>query len=304
MKGRLSEISTVGLIKMFHEGRQSGRLALTASDGGAALYFTNGNLVCLVVDGPRSPDGPYDIFRWRDGEFEFALGTQPPASDFGISAERFIEEGENYERRWQSFANVALSTLTFVRPSEAPPVEAELEPAAKEALAALRRAGEGLPLISLAKRLELGFLGTAELAKRLYDGGFVVFESPVARHLGGAVQDVLTGVLRTYEIFAGKVLARKLVGKVAEFAEHLGLPVKYDGRELAVVSVSEAEEEIGQWRVLFGFIISEMAGPLGGEVARLLWEKTLTSVEPATAGVVSVYGLDVVRPEGVTNRRD
>jgi hypothetical protein len=280
---------------MFHEGRQSGRLRLIASDGGADFYFADGELVALEVDGPRSKDGSYDIFRWRAGEFEFDLAVEPPARSFELSFERFLAVGAEYERRWQSLANVGLSTLTFLRPSPAPPAAAELDGAAAETLATLRRAGEGLPLISLTKRLGLGFLETAELAKRLHDGGFVILESPGSRHLGGAVQDVLAGVLRNYEIFAGKVLTKKLVARVVEFARHSGLPLSYDGRTLAVEAASDEEEAVGQWRALFGFIISEMAGPLGAEVARLLWERTLTSAEAATAGVISLYGLDVVR---------
>jgi len=280
---------------MFHEGRQSGRLALTASDGGARLFFADGELLALEVDGPRSTDGPYDIFRWRAGEFEFDLGVEPPGRTFDVPLERFLEEGGDYERRWQSLANISVGTMTFVRPSPEPPADVALDNLAEKVLATLRRAGEGLPLISLTKRLGLGFLGTAELAKRLYDAGLVVFESPGARHLGGAVQDVLTGVFRNYEIFAGKVLTKKLLGRVTEYARLAGLPLRYDGRVFVVEGASEGGAEVGQWRALFGLIISEMAGPLGGEVARLLWENTLTSAEPATASVISRYGLDVVK---------
>jgi hypothetical protein len=301
MKGRLSEISTVGLIKMFHEGRQSGRLVLTASDGGAELYFVDGALVTLDVDGPRSADGPYDIFRWRAGEFEFDLGVEPPARNVELSLDSFLDEGADYERRWQSLANISLGTLTYLRPAQAPPADVELGREEEEALAALRRAGEGLPLISLTKRFDLGFLDTAEMAKRLYDRGLVDFESPAARHLGGAVQDVLTGILRNYEIFAGKVLTKKLAAHVIEFGRHSGLPLSYDGRHFTVGAAAKDEDNLGQWRALFGLVVSEMAGPLGAEVARLLWEKTLTSAEPATAGVISRYGLDVVRWEKVGN---
>jgi hypothetical protein len=301
MKGRLSEISTVGLIKMFHEGRQTGRLVLVASDGGARLYFVDGELVTLEVDGPRSADGPYDIFRWRAGEFEFGLGLESQVRNVELSLDSFLDEGADYERRWQSLANISLGTLTYLRPAQAPPADVELGRAQEEALAALRRAGEGLPLISLTKRLGLGFLETAEMAKRLHDRGLVDFESPTARRLGGAVQDVLQGVLRNYEIFAGKVLTKKLVARVIEFAHHSALPLSYDGRHFKVEAATEDEADLGQWRALFGFIVSEMAGPLGGEVARLLWEKTLTSAEPATAGVISRSGLDVVRWEKVGN---
>jgi hypothetical protein len=295
----LSEISTIGLIKMFHEGRQSGRLVLVASDGGARLYFVDGELAALEVDGPRSADGPYDIFRWRAGEFEFTLGVEPRARNVELSLDRFLDEGADYERRWQSLANISLGTSTYLRPSPGPPADVELDRAEEDALAALRRAGEGLPLIALTKRFGLGFLETAEMAKRLRDRGLVDFESPTARHLGGAVQDVLQGVLRNYEIFAGKVLTKKLIARLTEFARLSGLPLSYDGRDFTVEAASDDEADLGQWRALFGLIISEMAGPLGAEVARLLWEKTLTSAEPATAGVISRYGLDVVRWEKV-----
>ena len=299
MKGRLNEISTVGLIKMFNEGRQSGRLVLTASDGGARLYFVDGELVALEIDGPRSADGPYDIFRWRAGEFEFSLGGEPPTQNVELGLDNFLDEGADYERRWQSLANISLTTSAYLRPSEAPPADVELDRAGEDALAALRRAGEGLPLIALTKRLGLGFLETAELAKRLADRGLADFESPAARHLGGAVQDVLAGVIRNYEIFAGKVLTKKMIARVTEFARHSALPVSYDGRDFRVEAAPGEEANLGQWRAFFGLILSEMAGPLGAEVARLLWEKTLTSAEPATAGVISRYGLDVVRWEKV-----
>lgn len=299
MKGRLSEISTVGLIKMFHEGRQSGRLVLVASDGGARLYFVHGELVALEIDGPRSTDGPYDIFRWRAGEFEFDLGVEPRARNVELALDRFLDEGADYERRWQTLANISLGTLTYLRPTQAPPAGVELGREEEGALAALRRAGEGLPLIALTKRFGLGFLETAELAKRLYDRGMVDFESPGARHLGGAVQDILGSILRNYEIFAGKVLTKKLIARVTEFTRHSALPLSYDGLNFNVETASDDEANLGQWRALFGLIISEMAGPLGAEVARLLWEKTLTSAEPATAAVVSRYGLDVVRWEKI-----
>jgi hypothetical protein len=210
-----------------------------------------------------------------------------------------LDEGADYERRWQSLANISLTTSTYLRPSRAPPADVELDRAGEDALAALRRAGEGLPLIALTKRLGLGFLETAELAKRLADRGLVDFESPAAQHLGAAIQDVLAGVIRNYEIFAGKVLTKKLIARVAEFARHSALPVSYDGRDFRVEAAPGDEANLGQWRAFFGIIISEMAGPLGAEVARLLWEKTLTSVEPATAGVISRCGLDIVRWEKV-----
>ena len=90
-------------------------------------------------------------------------------------------------------------------------------------------------------------------------------------------------------------MTKKLINRITEFAQHAELPLKYEGRGFVVEAVSEEAAEVGQWRALFGLIVAEMAGPLGGEVARLLWEKTLTSAEPATAAVISRYGLDVVK---------
>ena len=294
MKGRLSEISLVGLVKMFHDGRQSGRLKVSAADGDAELYFVDGELLDLEVDGTFSADGPYDIFLWGDGEFEFDLGAATAARDFDLPTSAFIERAEEYERRWRSLAKFAFGPTTLVKRADAEATDAELGSDGARMMAALRRETQGLPLISLARRSALGLLATAEILTRLHDSGFVNFESQKATYFRAGIQSFLNALLRNYEIFAGKVLCKKLVGRIREYAGQLGLPVTYDARGLTVEATAGAERMTGLWRSLLEFTVAEMSGPVGAEIARLLWEKTLASVEPATAAIISRYGLEVV----------
>lgn len=294
MKGRLSEISLVGLVKMFYDGRQSGRLRVSGAVGEAELYFVDGELLDLEAGGAFSADGPYDIFLWGDGEFEFDLGVAAPASNFELPTASFVERAEEHERRWRSLAKFAFGPTTLVKRADAEVAGADLGREADRIMAALRQETQGLPLISLARRSALGLLATAEILTRLHEKGFVTFESEKVSYVRAAVQSFLNALLRNYEIFAGKVLCKKLIGRIREYAAQLGLPVTYDARGLTVEAAAGAEPMTRLWRSLLEFTMSEMSGPVGVEIARLLWEKTLASAEPATAAIIRRYGLEVV----------
>jgi len=294
MRGRLNEISIVGLIKTFHEGRQSGRLRLGGEDGEAELYFEEGDLVVVNLSCPISADGPYDIFRWRDGEFEFELSVPAPARDFDVPVETFLAQGEEYERRWQAFAPLALEGLAVVRAVERAP-DGGLSPAEAELLAWAREAEAGVPLVSLARRSKRGLLETAELVAALYRRGWVTLESARAVQLSGAVQEALNAALRRYRTFAGKTLTDQLARRIEEYTRRLELPVDRRGEEVVVAAQPSRREAPGLWRSLFSFILSEMSGPIGVEAARLLWRQALDSVEPGAAAVLARHRLDATR---------
>ncbi len=294
MKGRLDEISLVGLIKLFYDSRQTGRLRLLTSDGGAGLHFEDGELRNVRVDAPCSADGIYDIFLWGDGEFEFIPGAEGLESNFDLPTERFIERAEEHERRWRSFAKFALTTKTMTRPVEREGTGLELGREAGVIMSALKQTRAGLPLLSLAQRLGVGLLEAAEIVKRLYEEGYVTFEASSARVPLVAIQDFLNALLRNYEVFAGKVLNKKLISRTLIYSEQLGLPVTYDGWSFVVDAAASEARTAELWRRLFAFIISDMSGPVGGEIARLLWEKTLGSIEPAAAALIRGFSGEMI----------
>jgi hypothetical protein len=290
MKGRLDEISLVGLVKLFYDGRQSGYLKLLTPDGGAGLYFDDGELRNIRVGAPCSADGIYDIFLWGDGEFEFAPGAERFESNFDLPTERFIELAEEHERRWRSFAKLALETQTIVKAVDRESAGPDLEREAGVIMSALKRNQGGLPLLSLAQGLGVGLLAAAEIVKRLYEGGYVTLEAPSVRVPSLAIQNFVNSLLRNYEVFAGKVLNKKLISRILVYSGQLGLPVTFDGRGLVVDAAASEGRTVELWRRLFSSIISEMSGPVGGEIAGLLWEKTLASIEPGTAALIRNYG--------------
>jgi len=289
VRGKIGEISIVGLVRIFHDGRQSGRLALKGPDGNAELYFADGELVNLEIDGPLSSDGPYDIFRWREGDFEITLGDFPRVHNVSIPITTFLARAEEFERRWSALARVPLGAFTLITPRE-PPAEATLAPADRKVLAAL---GDGSLLIHLAQKLEWGLAAAAESVERLWNAHAVALENVPSAQFHGAVGELLKTTLRNYEIFAGKVLAGKLIRRLKEYAARVGLGVEFRADGVAVAPAAGSDVAVGLWRSLFGFMLSEMAGPVGPEVATLLWRRSLETVGPTYEAVVSRYRLDV-----------
>jgi hypothetical protein len=161
MKGRLDEISLVGLVKLLYDGRQSGYLKLLTPDGGAGLSFDDGKLRNVRVEAPCSADGIYDIFLWNDGEFEFTPGTGTPGSNFGLSMDSFVERAEEHERQWRSFAKLALGSKTIIKAVHRERAGPDLGREAGVIMSALKRNDGGLPLLSLAQGLGAGLLAAA-----------------------------------------------------------------------------------------------------------------------------------------------
>jgi len=294
MRGKISEISIVGLIQMFHDGRQSGRLRLSAADGEADVYFDDGDICRLDISGPVSADGPYDIFRWRTGEFEFDLTAEIPPGTFDLPLSEFLKVASDYERRWYGFARYPLETLTFIRPTGLPPETAGVPPTAAAAVKAL---GDGRPLIAFAQLLDMGLLDAAEMADELQQAGLVVFETAGALRLAATVQDLLNQVFKFYTVFAGKVLAKKLMSAIQAYCEEHRLPVAFKGDGVEIGGPRADQAEPTPWRKLVAFTIHEMAAPVGAEAARLLWEKAVASLEPAAAPLAAEFALDIVAGE-------
>lgn len=271
---------------MFHDGGQSGRLRLSAGDGEAVIYFEAGDILRLDISGITSADGPYDIFRWRDGEFEFDLGAEIPPGNFSIDIEEFILKGGDYERRWFVFARNPVENMTYIHPTGRASGDVSVD-----ATQAYRALGEGRSLLSFSQRLGVGLLQAAEWAEELRAAGRVVFESPEAFRAAAAVQDLWEAVFRLYRVFAGKVLASHLEQVFREYCERNGLPVSLEGETLQVAPLFEGGDAVERWRAANAFLLAEMSGPVGKEAARLLWEQARSSLEPAAAGVVDSYVL-------------
>ena len=288
MRGKLSEISIAGFLKMLHEGAQSGRLSLRGKDGDAELYFAEGRLEGLNLSGLVSADGAYDVFRWRDGDFELALGEFPPPPGLLRADEGFFTRAEDYEKRWAALARVPVEAMTVVTRAAAPPEAPRLTGDRARLLDAV--AGGGITVAELARKLGRGLTVTAEAVAQLYELGAVTLESPTAPDLGPAIAALLHAALDNYEIFAGKILAKKLRRELNERARQLGLGVLFDEKKVNVGIVREADVPL--WLGVIETLLAETAGPVGGEVAQLLWQKAVASVPAPLDAVVANYRLD------------
>lgn len=290
MRGKLGEISIVGLIKIFHDSGQSGRLSLVGTDGRANLFFAEGELVQLEIDGPMSADGPYDIFRWREGEFELAVGELARRHNVSIPITTFLARAEEFEKRWAALTRTPLGAYTLIVPREVEP-EA-LTPTERKLWAAL---GEGCLLIHLAQKLEWGLTAAAECVSKLWAAGAVTLENAPAAGFRDAVAALLANTFRNYEIFAGTVLAGRLVRKLREYAARLGLRIEFAGAEVRVPDEVSSDVAVGLWRAMFGFMLSEMAGPVGKDAATSIWRRALEMAGPVHGEVINRYRLDVTR---------
>lgn len=285
MRGRLAEISIVGLLKMFHEGRQSGKLLLESSDGRADIFFHDGDIVRCDIAGPVSADGAYDIFGWRDGTFEFDLAAEiPPPSPVAATGE-FIERGAEREQRWFPCLREGITASTVVRRERLP------QAAGDDVIAFLEAAGDGRPVIGIAQRLGIGLLAAAERTVELKIAKAVVLLPAAALKLAAGVQDTLNGLLWEYAFFAGKTLAVDLAARAADFARGIGLDVSGE-RDKLRVAASSADEDAVQAAVLtIRYVLRAMAGPLGEEATLRLWDKAWGSLEPASRALAEKYQL-------------
>ncbi len=285
MRGKLNEISIVGLMKVLHDGGQSGRLRLDGGDGSAEIFFAAGNITGFEIEGPTSRDGPYDVFRWQEGEFEFKIGDFTVYRPVKLDTKAFIAAGADYERRWYALARVPLTAQTFVAPvMPAPP-----PPPKRRNAATLAAVGAGNAVSALAEALGIGLLEAAERAYDLLKEGRVAAGGEVSPRLAAAAEELLRLTLKNYEIFAGRILVKKLTARLKDYGAGVNLSSTFGAEGAAAAGASTSAASA--WRALFDFLVREMGGPVGAEVADLLWRRSLSSLSAPHAATLVRYGV-------------
>lgn len=92
LRGNLKDFSLPDIIQLVGFGRKTGVLRVECENGGAALYFEDGDVVHAVNCGLEGEKAVYALFCVPDGEFRFQTEIEPPGRTISMDPTNLIME--------------------------------------------------------------------------------------------------------------------------------------------------------------------------------------------------------------------
>jgi citrate lyase gamma subunit len=92
LRGNLIDFSLPDIIQLVGFGRKTGALRLDCSEGSAALFFDQGNVVHAECSGSVGEEAVYHLFRVPEGEFRFQTEVLPDQRTIAMDPTNLIME--------------------------------------------------------------------------------------------------------------------------------------------------------------------------------------------------------------------
>lgn len=92
LRGNLKDFSLPDIIQLVGFGRKTGVLRVDCGNGGAALFFDDGNVVHAEKSGMEGEAAVYSLFRIPEGEFRFQTETPPPGRTIYMDPTNLVME--------------------------------------------------------------------------------------------------------------------------------------------------------------------------------------------------------------------
>lgn len=92
LRGNLKDFSLPDIIQLVGFGRKTGVLKVECENGGAALFFEEGDLVHAERPGASGEEAVYSLFQLPEGEFRFQTEVLPPTRSITMDSTNLVME--------------------------------------------------------------------------------------------------------------------------------------------------------------------------------------------------------------------
>lgn len=96
VRGNLRDFSLTSLISVTCNERNQARLLIRHGNQEAALFFEDGNIVHMTLNGHEGEEVIYEVLAWEGGVFELAQGVPPPTHTVTTSWSALLLKGLQY----------------------------------------------------------------------------------------------------------------------------------------------------------------------------------------------------------------
>jgi hypothetical protein len=110
LRGNLSQLSLLDILKMLCGGHRTGRLDIRQGAKSGQIYLQRGMLVHAVTGVQIGEKGLYTLMGWLEGDFSFTPDIEAPERSIETTSEQILLEAARQAEQWEDIKEVLSST--------------------------------------------------------------------------------------------------------------------------------------------------------------------------------------------------
>ncbi|HNR38303.1 MAG TPA: DUF4388 domain-containing protein [Acidobacteriota bacterium] len=170
LKGNLSQLKLVEIMKILCNSQRTGKLSLQRGEDTGDVYFLSGEVIHAKYNTVMGENAVYALLSWTDGIFTFLPNISVKNKTILTGAQDIIRRGEQIDADWQEIRKVIPHTNLVFKMSYGTPSEISLNATEWNIL----RHINGIDSVSeIAGKVELPILDVSKAFCKLFNAGLI-----------------------------------------------------------------------------------------------------------------------------------
>ncbi|MDZ7844440.1 MAG: DUF4388 domain-containing protein [Anaerolineales bacterium] len=175
LKGNLSQLPLLDILKVLSSSRRSGRLELEHDGKTGEVYLQDGNLVHAVTGSQMGEAAVYSLMAWVEGDLRFFPEADAPEESISLTTEQMLLEAGRRAEQWEDIKKVVPTTdMVFSLSPSGSTSTVSLKPREWQVLA---QVDGKRSVLDIAEILEMDEFDTAKMVYSLVTAGLLQEEA-------------------------------------------------------------------------------------------------------------------------------
>lgn len=110
LKGNLSQLPLLDILKVLSSSGKSGRLELEQGNKGGEIYLQDGSLVHAAAGSQVGEGAVYSLIGWQEGDLRFYPEAESPEETISLTTEQMLLEAGRRAEQWEDIKKIVPST--------------------------------------------------------------------------------------------------------------------------------------------------------------------------------------------------
>ncbi|MBP7864641.1 MAG: DUF4388 domain-containing protein [Acidobacteria bacterium] len=170
LKGNLSQLKLVDILKILCNSQRTGKLSLQSGEELADIYFLQGAIIHAKYNLSQGEEAIYDVIAWNEGVFAFHPNISVKNRTISTPQDEIIRKGEGIDADWEAIRAAIPNTNLVFKMSSGTPSEISLNAVEWNIL----RHINGIDSIrEIAVKVDIMLLDVAKAFRKLYEAGLI-----------------------------------------------------------------------------------------------------------------------------------
>ena len=170
LKGNLSQLKLVDILKILCNSQRTGKLSLQSGEETADIYFLTGSIIHAKYGSTVGEEAIYETIGWSEGVFAFHPNISVKNKTIGTTPDQIIRKGDEIDADWEAIRVIVPNNNLVFKMSSGTPSEISLNAIEWNIL----RHINGIDSIrEIAHKVDILLLDVAKAFRKLYEAGLI-----------------------------------------------------------------------------------------------------------------------------------